>query len=103
MLQKSDAPHDLSMNFPDFKDYSGFNFHHLKDFTMQYFYNMPLECEILKLVAAKSPMLETLRVELQEDISVEEEFKIYRECKCIPCKRASPSAVIIMGRAKPSS
>ncbi|GJW28158.1 F-box/FBD/LRR-repeat protein-like protein [Tanacetum coccineum] len=84
-------------------DFSTFNFNHLEDFTIPYFSNRPLECEIIKLIMAMSPMLKTACIELGEDVSLREELKILRERICMPFLHASPSAITIMGRSEPSS
>ena len=84
------------MSLTDFHDYSGFNLDHLKEFTMENFTNKDLECELMKLILARSPMLKTARIKLSEDISARQEMKILRDMIRLPFPCASPSAVTIV-------
>ena len=99
---KSDAPVSINV-FPGFQDYSAFNFDHLEDFTMENFSNIPLECEIIKLIMAKSPMLKKAQIQLDESVSLEEENKMLRNLLQLPFPRASPSAKLIIKRPNPAS
>ena len=67
------------------------------------FSNLALQLEFVKLVMAKSPALEKVRIDLSTEVSVDEELKILRDFKRSPFTPASPSAKFIIERQKPSS
>ena len=67
------------------------------------FSNLALQLEFVKLVMAKSPALEKVRIGLSTKISADEELKILRDFKRPPFTLASPSAKFIIERQKPSS
>ncbi|GJV99317.1 F-box/FBD/LRR-repeat protein [Tanacetum coccineum] len=101
-FEKSDGP-QISMNYLDFHDYSAFNFDYLENLAMINFSNLDLELEFVKLIMAKSPVLEKVQIELNEAVSVAEELKIFRDFVRLPFPRASPSAITIIERRKASS
>ncbi|PWA58624.1 FBD domain, Leucine-rich repeat domain, L domain-like protein [Artemisia annua] len=98
--EKSDTA-QISKNFPDIQDYSGFALDHLELFWMEYFASEDREVDFLKLIMAKSPMLKKAQIELCIGFSLEEENKMLRNLIRLP--RASPSAKLIIKRPKPAS
>ncbi|GKF44505.1 hypothetical protein Tco_0131057, partial [Tanacetum coccineum] len=60
----------ISNNFPDIQDYSGFALDHLEFFWMKYFTNEDRQVDFLKLVMAMSPMLKKAQIELYESVSL---------------------------------
>nr|GEY08622.1 hypothetical protein [Tanacetum cinerariifolium] len=97
MRKKRHAP-QASMNLIDFHDYSCFNLDHLEDLQMLNFRNLAIEFKLLKLIMAKSPVLNKVRLELSKIVSVDEELKILRDFIRLPFPRASPSATLTIER-----
>lgn len=75
-------------------DPSGFKLDHLEEFGMSNFGNLAIEMDFLKLVMASSPMLKRGGIELNDDITVDQELKILND----PFPRASPSVKFIVKR-----
>nr|GEW21906.1 hypothetical protein [Tanacetum cinerariifolium] len=98
-FEKSDGP-QVSMNSLDLQDYSAFNFDYLEKLEMLNYSNLDLELEFVKLVMAKSPVLEKVRIELNDEVSVDEELDILRDFVRLPFPRASPSAITIIEHRK---
>ncbi|GJR35811.1 kinase-like domain-containing protein [Tanacetum coccineum] len=98
-FEKSDGQ-QVSMNSLDLQDYSEFNFDYLEKLEMLNYSNLDLELEFVKLVMAKSPVLEKVRIELNDEVSVDEELDILRDFVRLPFPRASPSAITIIERRK---
>ncbi|XP_071740029.1 F-box/FBD/LRR-repeat protein At1g13570-like [Rutidosis leptorrhynchoides] len=92
-----------SMKLVDFQDGLSLTFDHLKHFEILISRNYVFMMEFVKLVMAKSPVLEIARTELKTNISVEEELKICKEMINLPFSRASPSSKLIIERPKTSS
>ncbi|GJT61693.1 hypothetical protein Tco_1005226 [Tanacetum coccineum] len=88
----------ISNNFPDIQDYSGFALDHLEFFWMKYFTNEDRQVDFLKLVMAMSPMLKKAQIELYESVSLEEENELLRDLLQLSFLRASPSAKFIFKR-----
>ncbi|KAI3763939.1 hypothetical protein L2E82_13937 [Cichorium intybus] len=86
--------------FHDLQDYSGLNLDHLKELEITSFHNYASEMEFVKLIMAKSPVLKKARIELNFDVSVDEEVKMLRDLVRLPFLRASPSANFIIERPK---
>ncbi|GJW89527.1 hypothetical protein Tco_0164867 [Tanacetum coccineum] len=95
MRKERHAP-QASMNLIDFQDYSGFNLDHLEDLQMLNFRNLAIEFKHLKFIMAKSLVLNKVRLELNKEVSVDEELKILRDFIRLPFPRASPSAILII-------
>ncbi|GJW27231.1 F-box/FBD/LRR-repeat protein-like protein [Tanacetum coccineum] len=87
----------------DPQNYPGFNLDHLKEFEIISFGNLAYEMEFVKLVLAKSPMLKKARVELDANLSVNDELQMFRDLIKYPFRRASPTAKLIIERPKASS
>ncbi|KAJ0445077.1 putative F-box domain, FBD domain, leucine-rich repeat domain superfamily [Helianthus annuus] len=87
-----------SSNFFDSKDYSDLKLDHLETLEMKMFNNLPLEMEFVKLVMAMSPVLKKVRIELNDNVSVDEELKMLKDMLLLPFPRASPSAKLIFVR-----
>ncbi|MFS8028399.1 hypothetical protein Hanom_Chr16g01510101 [Helianthus anomalus] len=66
------------------------------------FSNLPLEIEFVKLIMAKSPVLKKVQIELNGNVSVDEELKMLREMVSNPIPRASPSAKLTIVRPETS-
>ncbi|XP_071736579.1 F-box/FBD/LRR-repeat protein At1g13570-like [Rutidosis leptorrhynchoides] len=80
------------------QDELSLTFDHLKQFEMvSYGYNV-LMMEFLKLIMAKSPVLELARIELSDSVSVEDELKICKEMIFLPLPRASPLGKLVIER-----
>ncbi|GJV54726.1 kinase-like domain, phloem protein 2-like protein [Tanacetum coccineum] len=75
---KSDTA-QISKNFPDIQDYSGFALDHLELFRMEFFTYEDRHVDFLKLLMAKSPMLKKAQIELYESVSLEEENELLRD------------------------
>ncbi|KAJ0445079.1 putative FBD domain-containing protein [Helianthus annuus] len=87
-----------SRNFFDSKDYSDLKLDHLERLEMKMFNNLPLEMEFVKLIMAMSPVLKKVRIELNDNVSVDEELKMLKDMLLLPFPRASPSAKLIFVR-----
>lgn len=87
----------------DPQNYPGFNLDHLKEFEIISFGNLAYEMEFVKLVLAKSPMLKKARVELDVNLSVNDELQMFRDLIQYPFPRASPTAKLIIERPMVSS
>ncbi|KAL4586527.1 hypothetical protein LXL04_011163 [Taraxacum kok-saghyz] len=81
--------HDL----PDIQDYTGLKLDHLKEMEITSFNNNDLEMDFVKLIMANSPVLKKARVELNSDVSVDEEVKMLRDMMNIPFLRTSPITI----------
>ncbi|GKE34079.1 hypothetical protein Tco_1453401, partial [Tanacetum coccineum] len=99
---KSDTA-QISKNFPDIQDCSGFALDHLELFQMECFTYEDRHVDFLKLIMAKSPMLKKAQIELYESVSLEEENELLRDLLQLPFPRASPSAKLIFIRPEPAS
>ncbi|KAI3497936.1 hypothetical protein L1887_33569 [Cichorium endivia] len=88
-------------NLLDFeKDYPGLNLDHLKEFEITSFHDYAPEREFVKLIMAKSPVLKKARIELNFDVSVDDEVKMLRDLVRLPFPRASTAANVIIERRK---
>ncbi|KAL4586529.1 hypothetical protein LXL04_011165 [Taraxacum kok-saghyz] len=83
----------LDHDLPDIKDYTGLKLDHLKEMEITRFNNHDREMEFVKLIMANSPVLKKARLELNSDISVDEEVKMLRDLMHIPFLRASPITI----------
>ncbi|CAI9278694.1 unnamed protein product [Lactuca saligna] len=84
----------------DPQEYSDLNLAHLKELEIISFHNYTLEMEIVKLIMAKSPLLQKARIELNRLVTVHEENKMLRDLIFLPIPRASPAAKFIIERPK---
>ncbi|MFS8028373.1 putative FBD domain-containing protein [Helianthus anomalus] len=73
-----------SSNFFDSKDYSNLNLDHLETLEMKMFSNLPLEMAFVKLIMAQSPVLKKVRIELSDNVSVDEELKMLKDMLLLP-------------------
>ncbi|KAJ0683284.1 putative F-box domain, FBD domain, leucine-rich repeat domain superfamily [Helianthus annuus] len=89
-------------NFLDVEGYPDLKLDHLESLVIEMFSNLPLEMDFVKLIMAKSPVLKNVRIELNANVSVDEELKMLRELVSHPIPRASPSAKLTVVRPKPS-
>ncbi|MFS8028393.1 putative F-box domain, FBD domain, leucine-rich repeat domain superfamily [Helianthus anomalus] len=89
-------------NFLDVEGYPDLKLDHLESLVIEMFSNLPLEMDFVKLIMAKSPVLKNVRIELNANVSVDEEVKMLRELVSHPVPRASPSAKLIVVRPKTS-
>ncbi|KAL4586531.1 hypothetical protein LXL04_011167 [Taraxacum kok-saghyz] len=80
-------------DLPDIKDYTGLNLDHLKEIEITSFNNHDLEMDFVKLIMANSPVLKKARLEINSDVSVDEEVKMLRDLMHIPFLRASPITI----------
>ncbi|XP_071739412.1 F-box/FBD/LRR-repeat protein At1g13570-like [Rutidosis leptorrhynchoides] len=94
---------ESSIKFVDLKDDLSLTLDHLKHFEILRFSNNVFEIEFVKLIIAKSPVLKIARIELKDNVSVDEELKIFREMVYLPFPRASPSAKLLIQRPQTSS
>ncbi|GKD84431.1 F-box/FBD/LRR-repeat protein [Tanacetum coccineum] len=101
-IVKLDAA-QIPMNILNFQNCSSFKMDYFKKLGMINFSNLAPELEFVKLIMAKSPKLELVRIELSTNVSADEELKILRDFKRPPFTLASPSAKFSMERRKPSS
>ncbi|KAL8268852.1 hypothetical protein R6Q59_002650 [Mikania micrantha] len=83
-------------NFLDPENHSDLKLAHLEILEIEMFNNLPLEMEFVKLIMAKSPLLK--KVQIQLNVSVDEEVKMLRGLVLLPFPRASPSAKLIIKR-----
>ncbi|KAL8227664.1 hypothetical protein R6Q57_015248 [Mikania cordata] len=83
-------------NFLDPENHSDLKLAHLEILEIEMFRNFPFEMEFVKLIMAKSPMLK--KVQIQLNVSVEEEVMMLRDLVLLPFPRASPSAKLIIKR-----
>nr|XP_043625795.1 F-box/FBD/LRR-repeat protein At1g13570-like [Erigeron canadensis] len=84
------------------QDHTGFNLDNLEELGMYSFSNLPIEMEFMKLIMANSSALKKVLVELDENVSVDQEVEMYRDLIWKPFPRASPSAELIIQRPKTS-
>lgn len=84
----------------DPQEYLDLNMAHLKELEIISFHNYTPEMEFVKLVMAKSPMLQKARIELNTSVSDHEEVKMLRDLLFMPIPRASPAAKFIIERPK---
>ncbi|KAJ0646524.1 putative FBD domain-containing protein [Helianthus annuus] len=77
-------------NFLDPDGYPDLNLDHLEMLEIYNYSNLPLEMEFVKLVMAKSPELEEVRIRLNSNVSADEERKMLKEMLLLPFPRASP-------------
>ncbi|KAJ0445100.1 putative F-box domain, FBD domain, leucine-rich repeat domain superfamily [Helianthus annuus] len=89
-------------NFLDLEGYPDLKFDHLEMLKIENFSNLPLEIEFVKLIMAKSPVLKKVQIELNGNVSVDEELKMLREMVSNPIPRASPSAKLTIVRPETS-
>ncbi|KAJ0642641.1 putative F-box domain, FBD domain, leucine-rich repeat domain superfamily [Helianthus annuus] len=89
-------------NFLDPEDNLNLTLDHLETLEIKMFSNLPLEMEFVKLIMAKSLMLKKVRIELNDNVSVDEEVKMLRDLVLLPFPRASPSAKLIIERPEAS-
>ncbi|KAJ0683275.1 putative F-box domain, FBD domain, leucine-rich repeat domain superfamily [Helianthus annuus] len=89
-------------NFFDLEGYPDMKLYHLDMLWINNFSNLPLEIEFVKLIMAKSPVLKKVRIELNGNVSVDEELKMLREMVSNPIPRASPSAKLTIVRPETS-
>ncbi|MFS8028378.1 putative FBD domain-containing protein [Helianthus anomalus] len=89
-------------NFLDLEGYPDLKLDHLETLEIYDFINLRLETEFVKLIMAKSPVLKKVRIELNDDVSVDEELKMLRELVSNPIPRASPSAKLTIVRPETS-
>ncbi|KAJ0823244.1 putative F-box domain, FBD domain, leucine-rich repeat domain superfamily [Helianthus annuus] len=89
-------------NFLDLEGYPDLKLDHLETLWIEDFSNLPLEMEFVKLIMAKSPVLKKVRIELNFNVSVDEEPKMLRELVSNPIPRASPSAKLTIVRPETS-
>ncbi|KAJ0683285.1 putative F-box domain, FBD domain, leucine-rich repeat domain superfamily [Helianthus annuus] len=92
----------LEMNL-DPQDYPDMKLDHLVSLWIEDFSNLPLEMEFVKLIMAKSPVLKKVRIELNDNVSVDEELEMLRDLVLHPVPRASPFAKLAIVRPKTSS
>ncbi|KAJ0439904.1 putative FBD domain-containing protein [Helianthus annuus] len=85
-------------NFLDPEGYPDLKLDHLEMLEMYNYSNLPLEMEFVKLIMAKSPVLKKVRIELNDNVSVDEELKMLRDLVRLPFPRASHSANLIFVR-----
>ncbi|XP_076946191.1 F-box/FBD/LRR-repeat protein At1g13570-like [Bidens hawaiensis] len=79
-------------NFFDPQNHLDLELDCLEILEIRKFSNSPLEMEFVKLMMAKSPELEKVRIVLDSNVSVDEELKILRDFVLLSSPRASPSA-----------
>ncbi|KAJ0642646.1 putative F-box domain, FBD domain, leucine-rich repeat domain superfamily [Helianthus annuus] len=89
-------------NFLDPEDNLNLTLDHLETLEIEMFSNSPLEMEFVKVVMAKSLVLKKVRIELNDNVSVDEEVKMLRDLVLLPFPRASPSAKLIIERPEAS-
>ncbi|KAJ0445088.1 putative FBD domain-containing protein [Helianthus annuus] len=89
-------------NFLDLEGYPDLKLDHLETLWINNFSNLPLEMEFVRLIMAKSPVLKKVRIELNGNVSVDEELKMLRELVSNPIPRASPSAKLTIVRPETS-
>ncbi|XP_022015268.1 uncharacterized protein LOC110914966 isoform X2 [Helianthus annuus] len=85
-------------NFLDPEGYPDLKLDHLEMLEMYNYSNLPLEMEFVKLIMAKSPVLKKVRIELNDNVSVDEELKMLRDLVRLPFPWASHSANLIFVR-----
>ncbi|XP_071735715.1 F-box/FBD/LRR-repeat protein At1g13570-like [Rutidosis leptorrhynchoides] len=86
--------------FVDLQDDLNLQLDHLIRFEIVRFSNSVFEMEFVKLIVAKSPVLKIARIELNENVSIDEELKLLRDAIYLPFPRASPSTKLIIERPK---
>ncbi|KAJ0683278.1 putative FBD domain-containing protein [Helianthus annuus] len=89
-------------NFLDLEGYPDLKLDHLETLEIGNFSNLSLEIEFVKLIMAKSPVLKKVRIELNGNVSIDEELKMLRELVSNPIPRASPSAKLTIVRPETS-
>ncbi|MFS8031848.1 putative leucine-rich repeat domain superfamily, F-box-like domain superfamily [Helianthus anomalus] len=85
-------------DFLDPEDYPDMNLDYLEILMIDDFSNLPFEMEFVKLIMAKSPKLEEVRIKLRCTVSVNEELKMVKDMLLLPFSRASPYARLIIDR-----
>ncbi|XP_076908110.1 F-box/FBD/LRR-repeat protein At1g13570-like [Bidens hawaiensis] len=88
-----------SANFHDPEVCSDLNLDHLEIVVIKMFCShTSLVMEFVKLIVAKSPVLKKVRIELIENVSVDEEVEMLRDMLLLSFPRASPYAKLIIKR-----
>ncbi|KAI7758076.1 hypothetical protein M8C21_033589 [Ambrosia artemisiifolia] len=85
-------------NFLDPEGHPDLKLDRLETLVIEMFSNLPVEMDFVKLIMAKSPLLKKVRIELNDNVSVEEELEMLRELVLNPFHRASPSAKLTIVR-----
>ncbi|XP_071740227.1 F-box/LRR-repeat protein 25-like [Rutidosis leptorrhynchoides] len=93
---------ECSMTFVDLQDDLSLTLDHLEHFEIANSSNIVFLIEFVKLIMGKSHVLKLARIELEDNVCVEEELKICKEMIYLPFPRASPSAKLIVERRKTS-
>ncbi|CAH1416820.1 unnamed protein product [Lactuca virosa] len=93
---------ETSNNFLDLQDYSGLKLNHLKELEITRFSILALEMEFLKLIMVISTVLEKARIELNPNVSVDQELNLLRDLVRMSFPRASPAADVIIERPNKS-
>ncbi|KAL4576597.1 hypothetical protein LXL04_012693 [Taraxacum kok-saghyz] len=83
-------------NLLDNKDYTCLNVVHLKELEIISFRDRDLWMEFVKLIMAKSPVLNKTRIELNKCVSVNEQLKMLQDFLYLPLPRASSTGRFII-------
>ncbi|XP_076918918.1 F-box/FBD/LRR-repeat protein At1g13570-like [Bidens hawaiensis] len=85
-------------NFLDPEAYADMKLDHLETLEIANFGNLPHEIAFVKLIMAKTPVLQNVLIELDDSVSADEELRMLRDMVRLPFLRASPSAKVIFKR-----
>ncbi|XP_071739622.1 F-box/FBD/LRR-repeat protein At1g13570-like [Rutidosis leptorrhynchoides] len=93
--EQSNDSQSIAMDFLGLQEHSNFKLYHLNKLVMKNFSNLAIEMEFLKLIVTQAPVLQKIRIELNENFPVEEELKILKDELF---SNASPSIKLMVER-----
>ncbi|XP_076907988.1 F-box/FBD/LRR-repeat protein At1g13570-like [Bidens hawaiensis] len=85
-------------NFLDPENHPDLKLDHLETLDIRLFSGLPIEMEFVKLVMTKSHALKNVRIELDADVSVDEQKILMDMLLLLPFPQASPSAKLTVVR-----
>ncbi|XP_076907986.1 F-box/FBD/LRR-repeat protein At1g13570-like [Bidens hawaiensis] len=85
-------------NFLDPENHPDLKLDRLETLDIRMFSSLPVEMEFVKLIMTKSPVLKNVRIELDADVSVDEQKILMDMLLLLPFPQASPSAKLTVVR-----
>ncbi|XP_024988895.1 F-box/FBD/LRR-repeat protein At1g13570-like [Cynara cardunculus var. scolymus] len=93
---QKEAVSQTAMNLLDLQDYSNVNLDHLRELEITNMSSVKPELDFVKLILAKSPMLQKVGIVLDNQVAVASEVKMLRDL--LQFQRASTKAEIVFTR-----
>ncbi|KVH97501.1 FBD-like protein, partial [Cynara cardunculus var. scolymus] len=91
---QKEAVSQTAMNLLDLQDYSNVNLDHLRELEITNMSSVKPELDFVKLILAKSPMLQKVGIVLDNQVAVASEVKMLRDL--LQFQRASTKAEIAL-------